>query len=424
MTASLDEIYRLYELSGLKVNTDTRKIEKGSLFFALKGDNFNGNAFAGAALENGAAFAVVDEKHLEDERVILVGDALKYLQDLARLHRRKMKVKTIGIGGSNGKTTTKELLVSVLATQYNTHSTQGNLNNHIGVPLTLLQLRPEHELAVVELGANRAGDIQELCLIAEPDMGIITNIGKEHLEGFGGMEGVAKAESELFDYLLKHNGHPFINLDDKWLGHMGKRFVSKTEYSMKNVRAATEPGITLEHHGTTIRSVLMGVHNLQNIVATIAVASYLGISDENIKKGIESYHPQNNRSQLLRTAKGNSVLLDAYNANPSSVEMALKSLEGMPGYKIALLGDMFELGAYEAEEHQHIVDLAHIMHIHQFILVGKAFSRVTLHGETNVKVFSSKEDTLEMIRGGNYRNCSVLIKGSRGMKMEEFLPEF
>jgi UDP-N-acetylmuramoyl-tripeptide--D-alanyl-D-alanine ligase len=426
MTNQLAHIYELYVGSGFKVCTDTRKTEAGSIFFALKGGNFNGNLFAAAALENGALYAVVDEKHSDDERLILVDDVLKCLQDLACLHRRTLGVKVLGIGGSNGKTTTKELIVSVLATRIPTHFTKGNLNNHIGVPLTLLQLMPGHEIAVIELGANKTGDIEELCLIAEPSLGIITNIGKEHLEGFGGMEGVAKAESELFDYLLKHNGHAFVNLDDAWLAPMGNRLNNKSTYGITHSGIsiyATEPGIEIGYKDVQIKSVLMGMHNLQNIVAAISVAEYFNISADHIKKGIEQYHPANNRSQLIQTAKGNTVLLDAYNANPSSVEMALASLEKMNGFKVALLGDMFELGAYEASEHQHIADLAHKLQLDQVILVGKAFSGVsTTAGQ--IKTFTTKEEAFTFVRNEKYRGCSVLIKGSRGMKMEDFLAEF
>lgn len=426
MMAKVQDIYRLYETSGFMVSTDTRKIEAGSIFFALKGGNFNGNLFAEKALEGGAAYAVVDEKHSDDQRILLVPDALKCLQDLATLHRRKLGVKVLGIGGSNGKTTTKELLVSVLSTCMHTHYTHGNLNNHIGVPLTLLQLRPQHEIAVVELGANKGGDIEELCLIAEPDLGIITNIGKEHLEGFGGMEGVAKAESELFDYLLRHNGHAFVNMDDKWLGNMGKRLTNKTDYSMdmEGVRdLETVPSISFQYKGTAINSVLMGEHNFQNIAATIAVSEYFKIRPEDIRKGIESYVPANNRSQVISTGKGNTVLLDAYNANPSSVEMALKTFEKMKGDKIVLLGDMFELGSYEHEEHQHITGLCANPSFKASYIIGNAFNK-TVSTSPNVHKFETKEAALESIRQQKYENVMVLIKGSRGMKMEDFLGEF
>jgi len=266
----------------------------------------------------------------------------------------------------------------------------------------------------------------ELCLIAEPDMGIITNIGKEHLEGFGGIEGVAKAESELFDYVLKNNGYAFVNMDDKWLANMGKRLLEKSSYSMQMdgiSEVHTVPSIVFHYKGEEISSVLMGEHNFQNIAATIAVAQYLNISLPNIKKGIEAYVPSNNRSQLIHTEKGNTVLLDAYNANPSSVEMALRTFEKMEGEKIALLGDMFELGIYEAQEHQAIAELCKNSPINQCFLVGLAFDQTQVES-ANVQTFKHKEEALIAIRQKGYKRVNVLIKGSRGMKMEDFLKEF
>jgi UDP-N-acetylmuramoyl-tripeptide--D-alanyl-D-alanine ligase len=426
MTNQVEDIYERYAEAGFNISTDTRKIEPGSLFFALKGGNFNGNLFASSALEKGALYAVVDEKNDDDERLILVSDALKCLQDLACLHRAKLGTTVLGIGGSNGKTTTKELIVSVLSTQLNTHYTRGNLNNHIGVPLTLLQLRPEHEVAVIELGANKTGDIDELCMIAEPSLGIITNIGKEHLEGFGGMEGVAKAESELFDYLVKHGGYAFVNADDKWLEPMGKRLPNKTVYSMDMEgieEVLTVPSISFEYHGTAMHSVLMGDHNFQNIVAAIVVGNRFKISISNIRKGIASYVPSNNRSQIITTEKGNTVWLDAYNANPSSVEMAVRTFEKMPGDKVILLGDMFELGAYEKEEHQAIADLCGNAKVSECYLIGEAFNRTNTN-KSHVMKFMTKEEALPVIRKKKYSGAVVLIKGSRGMKMEDFLQEF
>jgi UDP-N-acetylmuramoyl-tripeptide--D-alanyl-D-alanine ligase len=427
MATNIQQVYACYEKAGFTVSTDTRKIAPGSLFFALKGDNFNGNLFAEKALELGALYAIVDEKTTENDRLLLVDDALKCLQELAMTHRRKLGINILGIGGSNGKTTTKELVVSVLSTKYRVHATQGNLNNHIGVPLTLLQLRPEHEIAVVELGANKGGDIDELCRIAEPDLGIITNIGKEHLEGFGGMEGVSKAEGELFVYLRQHQGYAFVNMDDVWIRPMGESLEHKKNYGSgysEISSSVTEPGIIAEYRGVRIESVLMGQHNLQNIMAAVCIAEYFDVPAADIKKGIESYHPKNNRSQLLKTDHGNVVLLDAYNANPSSVEMALNSLERMEGERIALLGDMFELGAYEASEHQSVAEMAVRMNIHHVLLVGQAFSQVNIKENETTKKFISKEDAMDFIRNSAFKNCTILIKGSRGMKMEDFLGAF
>lgn len=406
----------------MRLSTDTRKIEQGAMFLALKGDNFNANEFAMQALEKGASYVVVDEKLFDDERIILVDNALECLQQLAAWHRQEMPARVIGIGGSNGKTTTKELMVSVFSTMYETHFTPGNLNNHIGVPLTLLGLRPSHQLAVVELGTNRAGDIEALCKIASPDFGLITNIGKEHLEGFGSIEGVAKAESELFDYLLKTDGYAFVNMDDVWLANMSKRLKYFTPYSSNSSDIGfvqTVPQIEFNYQNTHFHSALPGWHNLQNIIAVLCVASHFNIPIELIKNGIQRYKPSNNRSQIIRSEKNNTVILDAYNANPSSVEMALKTVEGMPGKKWIILGDMFELGAYEASEHQAIAQMCDQLIDSEAILVGKAFAACS---GTRSHKFADKQQALEFVEHLNIKDALVLIKGSRGMKMEDFLP--
>jgi UDP-N-acetylmuramoyl-tripeptide--D-alanyl-D-alanine ligase len=417
----IKSIYQLFLGSGMNLSTDTRKIEAGAIFLALKGENFNANEFALQALEKGASYVIADEKQFDDERIILVPDALKCLQALAAYHRQQMPARIIGIGGSNGKTTTKELMVSVLTTKYETHFTQGNLNNHIGVPLTLLKLREHHKLAVVELGTNKAGDIDELCQIVCPDFGLITNIGKEHLEGFGSIEGVARAESELFDYLIKTDGYAFVNMDDTWLANMSKRLKYFTTYSINNSQLGfvqTVPEIEFNYQNIHFHSVLPGWHNLQNIVAVICVAQHFNLSLELIKSGIQKYKPSNNRSQILRTSKNNTVMLDAYNANPSSVEMALKTIEGMPGKKWVILGDMFELGDYEAKEHQAIADLCDGIIGCEAILVGKAFAATK--GNKSHK-FAEKQSAAEFVEHLNIKDSMVLIKGSRGMKMEDFL---
>lgn len=423
-----EALYNLFLNCGMQVSTDTRRIQPGAMFFALKGENFNGNAFALKAIELGAGSAVVDEDHGfgDDVRIVKVGDALKALQDLANLHRKLMGVRLLAIGGSNGKTTTKELIVSVLSGTYNVHFTQGNLNNHIGLPLTLLQLRRAHQIAVVEMGANKEGDIRELCDIAEPELGLITNIGKEHLEGFGSMEGVVRAESELFDYLVKHSGHAFVNADDSWLKNMAKRLSSKTVYGRQESSFSNEvlsPSIHFTYKDTLFSSPLMGEHNLQNIMAAVAVAEYFKVPLESIKNGIALYAPTNNRSQWVHTEKGNIVLLDAYNANPSSVEMALKVMASINGNKVVLLGDMFELGAHEAEEHQHIAGLCGELTQTDVILVGKAFDSIQA-AFPNTKTFATKSEAEKYVSELNCLGKTVLIKGSRGMKMEDFLKYF
>lgn len=418
---NIQSIYQLFLDCGMNLSTDTRKIEPGAMFLALKGDNFNANEFAMQALEKGAAYVIADERKFDDERIIIVDNALKCLQDLAAYHRSLMPARIIGIGGSNGKTTTKELMVSVFTTMYDTHYTPGNLNNHIGVPLTLLNLRQNHQLAVIELGTNRAGDIEELCQIVCPDFGLITNIGKEHLEGFGSIEGVARAESELFDYLIKTNGYAFVNMDDQWLSSMSKRLKFFTGYSTNSEDIGfvqTVPEIEFNYQNMHFHSVLPGWHNLQNIIAVICVAKHFNLPLDQIKKGIQRYKPSNNRSQVIRTAKGNTVMLDAYNANPSSVEMALKTLEGMSGKKWIILGDMFELGEYEASEHQSIANLCDQLVDSETILVGKAFA--ACQGNKSHQ-FAAKKEAFDFVEHLNLKDALILIKGSRGMKMEDFL---
>lgn len=410
----------------MNVSTDTRKIGEGDLFVALKGDNFNGNLFAIQALEKGAAYAIVDEGDFEQTNIVKVENALKCLQDLAQLHRQTLKPRVLGIGGSNGKTSTKELIVSVLSTEYKVHYTHGNLNNQIGLPLTLLQLRPEHQIAVIEMGANKAGDIVELCEIAEPELALITNIGKEHLMGFGDIEGVAKAESELFDYVNQNEGLAFVNADDVWLRAMGDKLNNKVQYGagfseLSNLIVI--PDIQFNYHDLHIHSPLMGVHNVQNIQACMAVAEFFHLSHAHIKSGIESYTPQNNRSQWVLGQNNNKILLDAYNANPSSVEMALKTFDQMPGEKVVLLGDMFELGEHEASEHELIADMCVHMNFNLVLLIGEAFFHTKITSNALHK-FQSKTEARAFLSAHNRENLSVLIKGSRGMKMEDLLDLF
>jgi UDP-N-acetylmuramoyl-tripeptide--D-alanyl-D-alanine ligase len=295
------------------------------------------------------------------------------------------------------------------------------------LPLTLLFLRPEHELAIIEMGANKIGDIKELCEIAEPDMGLITNIGKEHLEGFGSIEGVAQAESELFDYLLKNNGLAFVNSDDNWLSNMSKRLTNKIEYglNMNLIQNTTSmPHIHFKLHDQDVNSPLMGNHNLQNILACIAVAEHLETPNSSIVKGIESYTPINNRSQWVNTKNGNKVLLDAYNANPSSVEAALESFKSVEGPTAVILGDMFELGEHETKEHQNICNTCISYGFNSVYLVGKAFSNVKIESSSakeNVFLFKEKNEAQEKLQNRAFHNTTILIKGSRGMKMEELL---
>jgi UDP-N-acetylmuramoyl-tripeptide--D-alanyl-D-alanine ligase len=421
----IEELHRLFMACQQSICTDTRKISEGSIFFALKGPNFNGNTFALNAIEAGARYAITDEITAEHPQILMVQDVLKTLQDLANYHRKQLKAKILGIGGSNGKTTTKELVSAVLSSQYKIEFTKGNLNNHIGVPLTLLAIKSDCEIAVIELGANHIGDIAELCQIAEPDLGIITNIGKEHLEGFGSIEGVAQAESELYDFLVKNHGHAFVNADDLWLNNMSKRIENKTTYSIHSraVNYAIKglhviPSIAFEYAENKMVSPLMGEHNLQNIAAAIAIGSYFKIETANLAKGIAAYAPTNNRSQIIHTEQGNTILLDAYNANPSSVESAIHTFEKMNDQKqLMLIGDMFELGDHAAQEHLSIAQLCASFSDIETILVGHDFYTTQMAG---IQLFENKAAAMDYVKQKAYSHYNVLIKGSRGMKMEDF----
>ena len=346
------------------VSTDTRKIEKNSLFVALKGDNFDANTFAKEALEKGAKYVVIDNPtYLIDNRTLLVKDSLIALQELAKYHRTFLGLPIIALTGSNGKTTTKELIHAVLSKKYNTLATIGNLNNHIGVPLTLLRFTKETEIGIVEMGANHQKEIEFLCKIAQPDYGYITNFGKAHLEGFGGVEGVIKGKSEMYDYLKGNNKMVFVNVDDSIQKEKFtniKRFSFSLNDSTADVKISTieaNPMVKIIFNNQTIQSHLIGIYNANNINAAITIGNYFKVSDELIKEAIENYIPENNRSQLI-LKNGNEIILDAYNANPSSMAAAIANfIQLEKKNKIAILGDMFELGEESHNEHEKIVDL-------------------------------------------------------------------
>lgn len=416
------ELYELFKLSNYKVYTDTRNPIEGALFFALQGKGFNGNLFAAQALEQGASFVVVDQilDSLPKEKTIFCENVLKTLQDLANFYRNNCSAKILAIGGSNGKTTSKELLNIVLSAKYKTHATPGNFNNHIGLPLTLLSMPIDTEIAIVEFGTNQVGDISELCDIAEPDYGVITNIGKEHLEGFGSEEAIAKEESSLFDYLLKNNGTPFINQDDKWLCSMSKRFQEFKSFSVSDfIVESVVPKIKLKSMSSvTYESQLAGIHNVSNIALARAVGVYFGIQESIISNSIAGYTPSNMRSQWIHH-KDNLIYMDAYNANPSSMEAALNVLNELPKdkIKIAILGDMFELGDFSFAEHKSIFEMARGLNIDIFYTVGKEFSRVNLSRNS----FEETVDLKNHIEKNPIQNSYILLKGSRGMKLEEVL---
>jgi len=410
------------------VSTDSRNIPEGCIFFALKGPNFDGNKYAEQALEKGAAYVVIDDVELKqahgsDARYLHSNSALHTLQELARLYREELAIPVLGIGGSNGKTTTKELLKAVLSTTFKTHATKGNLNNHIGLPLTLLSMPADTELAVIELGTNQPGDIAELVEIAEPDFGLITNIGKEHLEGFGSMEGVAREESELFLYLKKHGGLAFVNTDDAWLESMSKRldrmisFGNDSSATITATMLASFPGVSVAlDSGIEIHSQLPGAFNFSNILATLAVARHFGIPDWISKTAIESYVSQNNRSQVLEKA-GYTFLLDCYNANPSSMEVSLKSVADHTGDCFFILGDMLELGSFEEEEHTAIVALLNELGLKQGVFIGPAFKKAL---GIDSRSFENAQEAQAYLRANPpATGALIFLKGSRGIAVEK-----
>lgn len=407
------------------VSTDTRKIENECIFFALKGDNFNGNRYAVEALRKGAAFAVVDEKkYATSDKTILVDDVLLMLQKLATYHRNQCNAKVIGLTGSNGKTTTKELIHAVLSKKYKTIATSGNLNNHIGVPLTLLSIKKDTEMAIIEMGANHLHEIEFLCSIAQPDYGYITNFGKAHLEGFGGVKGVIKGKSELYDYLMENKKSIFLNADDpiqlEKLGHYIKKYgFSKDKKDFYRIEfLGANPFVALKVEEIKINSNLIGSYNYTNCCAAILMGKFFNVALNEIKSAIEAYTPQNNRSQVIQK-NGNRIILDAYNANPSSMKVALMNFNDMAGKpKIAFLGDMFELGNTAGLEHKNIADLANDLDLDQVFLVGENFYGIN----TPLQKFRDYESlAAHLSNEKSPANATIFIKGSRGMALERLL---
>ncbi|QVY67315.1 UDP-N-acetylmuramoyl-tripeptide--D-alanyl-D-alanine ligase [Polaribacter sp. Q13] len=412
----IEEIYQLYTKHFL-VDTDTRTIRNHTLFFALKGDNFNGNNFTKEALKQGADYAIVDEEsHSHEPNIILVDDVLETLQKLANHHRKVLNIPIIGLTGSNGKTTTKELINAVLKTKYKTTATKGNLNNHIGVPLTLLSMTPETEIGIVEMGANHKKEIEFLCTLCEPDFGYITNFGKAHLEGFGGIKGVIEAKSELYTYLKENGKIAFINPQD---AVQVEKTINIKSISFNNNLQFLEvnPFVKLSLNSKSVQSNLIGKYNYTNIAAACTIGSYFKVSDTDIKDGIENYTPENNRSQIiLKTV--NKVILDAYNANPTSMKAALENFEAIKEEnKTVILGDMFELGKTSIEEHQNIVDLVAQLHFNNCFFVGENFYQT----KTKNNAYKTFEELLLHLKNNPLKQQSILIKGSRGMRLERLL---
>jgi UDP-N-acetylmuramoyl-tripeptide--D-alanyl-D-alanine ligase len=419
-------LYQLFEKHP-SICTDTRKIQKGDLFFALRGEKFNGNLYATEALENGAAYAIVDEEISSGRytaQIIRVADALACLQYLAAFHRDQFNIPFIAITGSNGKTTTKELVHAVLSEKFITYTTEGNLNNHIGIPLTLLKIKKDAEMAIIEMGANHLREIAGYCVYTKPTHGIITNCGKAHLEGFGSIEGVRKGKGELYDYLRDHNGTAFVMWDYDYLRDMSKNIREIVTYGTADAQTTgIEDGamphlrvrITSAQPADTIQTRLTGNYNLPNVLAAVAVGNYFHVGQDAIKKGIEKYSPSNNRSQLISSGT-NTIIMDAYNANPSSMKLAIENFSKYPAKeKILLLGAMAELGPSSHAEHEQIIHQIGTNDWKEVILVGGDF----LHINHPYRAFATATQAGEWLESHSFQNTAFLVKGSRSMQMEQ-----
>lgn len=423
---TINTLHSLF-LNCTSVSTDTRKIESNCIFFALKGENFDANTFAKEALEKGAKYVVIDNSdYFIDERTLLVENTLTTLQELAKFHRNYLGLPIIALTGSNGKTTTKELINAVLSKKYNTLATIGNLNNHIGVPLTLLRFNKKTEIGIVEMGANHQKEIEFLCDIAQPDYGYITNFGKAHLEGFGGVEGVIKGKSEMYDYLKNKNKLIFVNLDDTIQNEKTitvNRFSFAVNTSQSDVRITAveaNPMVKITYNNLLINSHLIGIYNANNINAAITIGNYFKVSDEQIKEAIENYIPENNRSQLIQKGS-NEIILDAYNANPSSMTAAITNfIQLEKENKIAILGDMFELGKESLIEHKKIVESLENQKKIQIYFIGKDFYWNKINSN-HLHFFEDFNSFSKFIEANKPTNSLLLIKGSRGMALERIL---
>ena len=418
----IGSIHKIF-LKSNGVSTDSRKVKKNELYFSLNGPNFNGNEFAKSAIEKGACYAIVDQKeYIIDKSYILVEDCLKTLQNLANYHRKNSKAKIIGLTGSNGKTTSKELIFSVLKNKFKTIATTGNLNNHIGVPLTLLSIKEDTEIAIIEMGANHLKEIETLSNIADPDYGYITNFGKAHLEGFKNLEGVIKGKSELYNHLINKSRFIFINNRDKKQVELTKEYSNKFTFGEQNSDSifsvkSINPKINISIDNILIESNLFGQYNVDNIAAAICIGKYFNLDNENIKAGIERYIPENNRSQIIKKGS-NKIILDAYNANPTSMQLALSSFNDMKEEKkIVFIGDMFELGKNSHQMHQEIVCAVEKMNFYQTFIIGDNFNKTKY--SSNIKSFKNLNDL--KVNMDEISNSAILIKGSRGMKLENIL---
>jgi len=423
----LEALYQCF-LNSNGITTDTRNLLSGGMFFALKGANFNGNKFANQALIEGCAYAVVDEKQDSfDERIILVDDVLLTLQHLANYHRKQFNIPVIGITGSNGKTTSKELITAVLSEKFNTLSTIGNLNNHLGVPFTLLRLNASHEIAIIEMGANKPGDIKELVEIAEPTHGIITNIGAAHIEGFGSIEGVVKTKGEMYDFVQKQGGTLFYHTADETLNRILPKNLpvfsfGEFEGDIQGMITQQAPFVNFrwsmkDYQSPELRTNLVGRYNFTNFLLAIAVGTYFGVEPERINQAISNYVPSNNRSQITKTER-NTLIVDCYNANATSMKAALESFVEMNAErKLVILGDMRELGDISKAEHQKIIDFITANQL-DAILVGDEMSNVA----GNIMHFQTSKALNDSNKLASFENTLILLKGSRGIRLEEVIP--
>lgn len=416
-------LYARFKEAG-RVSTDTRKIEPGAMFFALKGDRFNANQFAAQALEAGARYVVIDEAQYKvDDRCLLVDDVLTALQDLARYHRSQLKMPVVGLTGSNGKTTSKELVSAVLSQKFKTYATKGNLNNHIGVPLTLLAMDDSYEIAVVEMGANHVGEIALLCSIANPTHGFITNIGRAHIGTFGGYENIIRAKSELYQHLLTHNGTVFIQSQNPVLANMAKRFAAPVFYPAPGdyyhcALIDADPFVRVRaENGDTITTNIIGSYNFENIAAALCVGKFFGVHDKRANEAIAAYVPGNMRSQIVHKGN-NTIILDAYNANPSSMQAAIENLAAMKAdRKVAILGDMFELEEEAEKEHAALGTLLREKNFSAVYLCGNLV-RATAEVLPGAHHFTTKEDLIADLKKNPLQSATVLVKASRGIGLE------
>jgi UDP-N-acetylmuramoyl-tripeptide--D-alanyl-D-alanine ligase len=430
---SIPELYELFIACEQKITTDTRKLEKGAIFFALKGDNFDANTFAKNAVEQGCAYAIVDNEDLANgTTILLVANVLETLQQLAKFHRGKLNIPFIGITGSNGKTTNKELIHAVLSRKYNTYATKGNLNNHIGVPLTILSITSKHEMAIIEMGANHQGEIAFLADIANPEFGIITNIGRAHLEGFGGIEGVKKGKSELYKHISKHNGKLFVNADDEVLMELAKGIEQVTygeniSYDFHGKRYENSEYVEFSWNTKgndlikqpIVKTQMFGHYNYINLLCAACVGNYFKVSEKEINLALAEYVPEMNRSQVKKT-EHNTLILDAYNANPSSMSIAIENFakQNFPS-KLLVLGDMLELGEYSEMEHEKIIRQTEALKLNAFF-VGALFYELK-DKFNDFSFYKTSDDLAKFFENDKPKQKTLLIKGSRGVRLEKIV---